>query len=81
VPPEPATCIISIITARAFPITLKVIDGDGNEHILEGYRRHAGSRHEYFINYKKALEEFTKKPVRAAYICYLRKNIIVNIKE
>jgi ATP-dependent helicase/nuclease subunit A len=31
--------------------------------------------------YKKALEEFTKKPVRAAYICYLRKNIIVNIKE
>lgn len=39
------------------PITLKVIDGEGKEHILEGYRRHAASRHEYFVNYKKALEE------------------------
>lgn len=41
----------------ADPISLTVIDGEGNEHILPEYRRHKASRHEYFVNYKKPLEE------------------------
>lgn len=39
------------------PAPIKVIDGEGVEHILPEYRRHAKSRHEYFVNYKKALED------------------------
>jgi len=39
------------------PISLTVIDENGREHVLPEYRRHKGTRHEYFVNYKKPLEE------------------------
>lgn len=39
------------------PISLRLYDYAGTEHLIPAYRRHKGCRHDYFVNYKKPLEE------------------------